>query len=267
MVMMEGRRTERAELQFVLENRRPVDVTDLGLSLQALGTEYEEFVVQHGYEILPINARLYISRVETGSIVVTLQTLLDQASFLLDYIDVFGGFVTNLNDIIEFLLKQDKATKPPTISTGSVERIAAIIEPIAKDSGSNLIINIVGNTAPVTVNPVIISSEKANAIQNGARRFLSATLPTHGSFEKELLYLDQMKGDPNAKTGDRGIIEKFSKKPVKLQFMNPAVKAAIVDQTENPFKMAYVVDGEISTVNGIPGLYKIHNVHEAIEKP
>jgi hypothetical protein len=58
MVMVEGTQPERAELQFVLHNRRPVDVTDLGQSLQAFGREYEEFVLDHGYEIPPVNARL-----------------------------------------------------------------------------------------------------------------------------------------------------------------------------------------------------------------
>jgi hypothetical protein len=148
-----------------------------------------------------------------------------------------------------------------------VERVATIVEPVAKDSGSNLTITVAGNTAPVTLHAVIVNSEKANALQNGARRFLGAALPSQGNFKKELLHLHQMRGDPRAKTGDRGVIEKFFSKPVKLHFMNPAVKAAIVDQTENPFKFAYLVDGEVSTVNGEPALYKIFDVHKAIEKP
>jgi hypothetical protein len=49
--------------------------------------------------------------------------------------------------------------------------------------------------------------------------------------------------------------------------MNPQVKASIVDTSDNPFKMAYIVDGEVSTVKGEPALYKIFCVHEAIEKP
>jgi hypothetical protein len=61
-----------------------------------------------------------------------------------------------------------------------------------------------------------------------------------------VLHLHQMRGVPKTSTGDRGIIEKFTKKPVKLRFMTPDVKARILDQPGNPFKMAYVVDGEVS---------------------
>jgi hypothetical protein len=54
---------------------------------------------------------------------------------------------------------------------------------------------------------------------------------------------------------------------VKLHFMTPEVKAAIVDQQDNPFRMAYVVDGEVGTIGGEPSrLYKIQEVHDAIEK-
>jgi hypothetical protein len=47
--------------------------------------------------------------------------------------------------------------------------------------------------------------------------------------------------------GDRGIIEKFSHKPVKLHFMSEEVKAAILEKSQNPFLMDYVVDGVVST--------------------
>lgn len=53
---------------------------------------------------------------------------------------------------------------------------------------------------------------------------------------------------------------------VKLLFLTPEAKAAILDKPENPFQWAYVIDGEVSTVEGEPALYKIAAVHEAIER-
>ncbi|MGJ5088507.1 hypothetical protein ACQR06_23480 [Bradyrhizobium sp. HKCCYLRH1065] len=256
-----------AELVVRFDNRRPVDVADLGLSLQALGKEYEEFVLAQ-HEPAPTNARLYIARVETGSILLVLETLLDQASFIFKHVDVFAGFLTNLQELIDFLLQtKGKAKDAATVKPSSIERVSTMVEPVAKDGGSSLTINVnvVGNTAPVNIQPIVINSERANAIQNSARRLLGPQLPTSGQFKGELLRLHQMKSDVTAKTGDRGIIEKFSKKPVKLHFMSPEGKAAILDQQDNPFKMAYVVDGEVGTLDGVPSLYKIYQVHDAIE--
>jgi hypothetical protein len=31
--------------------------------------------------------------------------------------------------------------------------------------------------------------------------------------------------------------------------------------------MAYVVDGEVGTIGGEPSLYKVYEVHDAIERP
>ncbi|UWU86163.1 hypothetical protein N2605_06845 [Bradyrhizobium yuanmingense] len=267
------RRADRHEIEARLEvrfdNRRPIDITDLGRSLQALGQEYEEFVVGR-YEPAPTNSRLYVARVETGSILLILEPLLDQASFIVKHIDVFAGFVTNLQEIVDFLLlAQSKSKKVKAVNPASVERVSEIVDPVAKDGGSTLTVNVhvQGNTAPVNIQPIIINHERANALQNQARRYLGPEIPTSGGFRSELLQLYQMKGDAKAKTGDRGVIEKFSKRPIKLRFMSPEVKAAIVDQQDNPFKMAYIVDGEMSTIRGEPALYKIYEVHDATEKP
>src|SRR5215813_1236201 len=58
----------RAELVVRLDTRRPVEVSDLGRSFQALGKQYEEFVVAHGYDQTPGNAQLFVTHLETGSI-------------------------------------------------------------------------------------------------------------------------------------------------------------------------------------------------------
>lgn len=254
MAMVEYGERERSALRVTLNNTRPVDITDLGRMLEAIGREYEEFVVGR-YEPPPVNARLFIAKVETGSIIFELQSLLDQASFVYHHLDVFAGFVANIQDIVDLLLQLDKPAKPETVTSSSVQNIATMVEPVAKDSGSNISIsvNIAGDsTAPVIVQPIVISSERANAIQNGARRYLGASLPASGRFRNELLELQQVRGDAKAKDGDRGTIEKFSHKPVKLLFMTPEVKATIVDKPDNPFKMVYLVDGEVSTVKGQP---------------
>ncbi len=92
---------------------------------------------------------------------------------------------------------------------------------------------------------------------------MGPAIPESGNFEKEVLYLEQMRGNSRSNVGDRGIIEKYSPKPIKLYFMSPEVKAAIVDRPQNPFRTTYLVDGQVSTAKGEPALYKIFHVHEA----
>src|SRR4051812_17150844 len=126
---------ERAELVLTLNNVRPVDVTDLGRSLHALGREYEQFVLRSGVEIPPVNARLFVSNLQTGSIIVTLQTLLDQGSFILKHLDILAGFLGNLRELLNWLYMFDKEKPPANVDAASVERISTILEPTANDHG------------------------------------------------------------------------------------------------------------------------------------
>jgi hypothetical protein len=56
---------ERIELTVRLDNTRPVEVSDLGQSLQALGKQYDEFVVSHGFDQTPANAQLFVTHLES----------------------------------------------------------------------------------------------------------------------------------------------------------------------------------------------------------
>jgi len=260
--------TDGPQLELIYEYAKPVELADLGESFLAFGRQYEDYIWEDGRDQIVGNVRLCITSLEQGSIIVRLKEILDQASFIIDASDVFAGFVGNLKEVVDYFRTQSPPTTPGhAITDADARNIAKIVEPVAKDGGATLSVNVVGNSAPVTVNNFVITHEQANAVQNNARRFLSAQIPESGPFYNEVMYLDQMRGDATSKVGDRGIIEKYSMRPVKLHFMSPEVKEAIVGKPENPFRMAYVVDGQVSTVKGKPALYKITAVHDALERP
>ena len=111
------------------------------------------------------------------------------------------------------------------------------------------------------------NSEQANAVQNRVRRFLGPSLPRVLTFQREPLYLVQVRDDPKGQVGDRGVVEKFSNRPVRLQFMNEVAKRAVLESSENPFKLVFIVDGEVGYVEDRPALYKISYVHEHFPRP
>lgn len=252
---------KEVRIRLRLANKKPVELVDLGQSFKALGEQYADYVsgVPGAGE-----GNLYVVRLQQRSpLVAELKGLLDQGSFVLNHIDVIAGFIANLNDLVEYFRLLGPIRPEPKAPTRiEAERLAKIIEPVAKDGGSQLNIAIQGDVH-VHMN-ISIDSERANAVQNNIRRFIGRPVPETGSFEREVLYLEQMRGNRSSSAGDRGIIEKFSPRPVKLHFMSEEVKAAILEKPQNPFLMDYVVDGQVSTARGEPALYKILKVHEAI---
>jgi hypothetical protein len=219
-------------------------------------------VTRHGYDHQAGNAKLYVAEVRSGSIILVLKNLLEQGSMVLKDIDVLAGFLANLYELIDYF-RTAKAEPPAEVTRDDANRLSRIVEPAAKDGSGSLSFTFIGSTAPITINNIVINNETANAIQNNVRRFLGPSVPDPGSFQREVLYLHQMRGDPMSKVGDRGVIERFSRKPVKLHFMTPEAKAAVLDRPY-PFKPAHIIDGQVSTVKGEPALYKVTNVHETL---
>lgn len=88
--------TDEVSLQVKYETERPVELADLGESFRSLGRHYEDYVHRHGFDQTPGNARLYVSELRTGSIVLILKNMLQQGSIVLKDLDVLAGFTTSL---------------------------------------------------------------------------------------------------------------------------------------------------------------------------
>jgi hypothetical protein len=264
-------------LTFKFDNTAPVAVDDLTASLKALSQAYEDFLIASGHVPPDEGVKLYIAELRTGSIIATLQALADQArlvfgdqgfadtvSYLFDHADTLAGFVTQLGELIEFFLGVRKMEEPPTKK--AADQVIKLFEPLAKDSSGQLAIQFNGDVKIGTVN-VIYNSQQANAVQNSAKRYLGPSLPSSRVLLDEVLTLHQVKGVPKAQAGDKGIIETVSKSPVKLWYASDDIKRSILELHENPFRLAFIVDVDVKTVDDKPALYKVLTLKDSFERP
>lgn len=243
-----------------LKNTKPVELLDLSTSFGALAQSFRDYATATTGDPAPDNLRLYVREIRPGSIIAELSTIAEQAHWILDHIEVLAGFVTNLNDIMAFFIGTEKPKDAP--SPHQARQIANIIEPVAKDGGSQMNITING---PVTVhNHFTINSLEANALQNGVQRYVGPQLPLTGVYRDQLMTLEQVKNSAKAKTGDRGIIEGLSVRPVRLRFLNDDSKRRVLDLEQNPFQSIFLVDVEMRSVSGKPALYTVLDVKDVI---
>jgi hypothetical protein len=250
-------------LSIEIENTQPVELTDLTDSLTGLAEEYKRRVALSEGIGVTEEVRLFVKEMKTGSIIAHLVT----------YAPLALPFIENANHIIEFskflsrayrYLTGKSRDKPDNLDKADFVNLTKILEPIAKDSGSQLNIGTLNFHAPVKVT---INSLEANAAQNAAKREIGLLQePATGIKEKVLLYWYQARNDPKSNAGDRAIIESIYPGPVKV-FVDEAIKSRLLLDADNPFTHAYVVDVAVETVKGRPALYRILNVHEVIEKP
>jgi hypothetical protein len=250
---------------------------DLTISLNTLAQSYEDYLLASGLAQPEEGIKLYVHELRTGTIIAQLQAIAEQGHFLFgehgvvstlkagyERADTLAPFIISLNDVIQFFLGNREGKEEP--SKKEADQIVKILEPVAKDNGSQVFFDFNG---PTHIDQIHFpyNSQEANAVQNSARRYLGPTLPTNQILRDELLTLHQVRGDSKSRSGDKGIIESISKLPVKLMFSSEEIKKGILDSPDNPFQRVFVVDVEVKTVGDKPALYKVLALKDNFEMP
>jgi hypothetical protein len=250
----------QGEITLEVKNTQPIELLDLTASLTALGGEYLRYLEYEHPEASASEVRLYVTEVHSGSVIATLMAaspqLIEAGAHALSVI----SFAEKLKKAYDFLIGLSK--KPEPLDKKTLRNLATIVEPIAKDSGSQL--NIGANYGNVFLS---ITSPQANYAQNTINRLLrdddSADTRLH---EQVVLYWYQARADASATTGDKGVIESISDAPVKVVCVTDRLKRQMILDVENPFREAYIVDVSVETIKGKPVVYRVLELHEKIPR-
>lgn len=253
------------KLQITINNTKPIVLTDLTMALLGVGQQFERFIENETNEQHAASSELFIKEVRSGSIIVELVTqvlpvvpLLWQGGTLLEW-------VNHTKSVIEWL--NGKLSSPPKdLTKQDLKQWSNILEPIAKDHGSQMNFT-VSDGSQVVINQIFISSEQANAAQNQIKREIEKLEePDDHTQRKRVMVWYQSKFDSSSSTGDKAVIESISKTPIKVIFENNAVKKAMLaGDTRYPkqwHELAYIVDVKVQTVQDIPKVYTIINYYD-----
>lgn len=256
-------------LTIEISNEQPVLLEDFTHGFSAVADEYQDYVQRRG-TAPPPDAQLYVREIRTGSIIVDLIArhgpeiaitaipFMEHASSVIE----FAGYLKRCYEY----LTGGRSDKPDDLTPKNYLDLSQIVEPVAKDSASQ--INISGTVNGNVVVNIGMDSVMANAAQNAARREIdNLGIPDKRIHEKVALYLYQGRNDPKSTSGDRGIIESISPSHVRLVFVNEMVKGQVFRIPENPFKSVFVVDVAVETVKGRPVLFNVLAIHDVFDKP
>lgn len=240
-------------IKITLNYKKPVDLIDISLSLSALGNEFQ-LHSEKSKNGVP-GSRLYLHKVEQGSLIAELIALSSQASVFVDQAEAISGFINNFKWLTEFLLGR-RADKPD-IDKKQLDRLDSFLNPVAKDPGAQWVISN-NDTVNITIN-----YQEANAMQNAAARERDLLKePVTGLHQQVALTFQQTRNNPEI--GNRAKIESIYHLPIKVIFSNEEVHQEMLMHDENPLTGIYLVDVRVETVNDKPVLYKIVKYHERI---
>lgn len=246
-------------LELKINNVRPVRLEDLSLSLLAFNHQFHKFVESETNKETDVATELLIKEVRSGSIIVE---LVSEAAPIVPLLWEGGSLVQWSNvvkDTCQWLLGKID-TPPKNVAKQDLQEWNKFVEPVAKDNGSQMNINVTDNGK--VINQIFINSMEANAIQNRISNLIEdIDTPDDNVHKRKVMYWYQTKFDSNSDTGNKAIIDDLSKSGLKVIFEDYAVKDEML-HSDTKFgkpwhELAYVVDVEVQTVRGTPKMYKV----------
>jgi hypothetical protein len=244
-------------LEVVINNTKPVVLTDLTLSLLAVGQQYETFLEHELPENIQVSSALLVREVRTGSIIFDLitQAAIPTIPLLWMHKDSLAQWCEVATELMKYLTGM--LDRPPkTITKHDLNQWHSILEPVAKDGGSQMNFN-VNNEGNIIIKQLIINSADANAAQNRIRKEIGEIVqPTDTLHRKQVMTWFQARFDPGSQIGNKVMIENISDRPLRVLFDDDTIRDAMFAQGIKyniPWhELAYVVDVQIQTIEGKP---------------
>jgi hypothetical protein len=251
-------------LSVKIENKNQIELNQLASSLNALSAQYDSFLRKSNTDYTKNDRKLYISELKQGSIIIELFSSI--AACTTDFNAIFE-FFNYLKDSFDWLLERGK--QKFKYSKSDLEQLGEFINPIARDSGSVINIQISNSGSGDVTSNIFIDHLQANAAQNIASKKLEDMREEKRKiFNKEFMYWASADFyDQKNKTSDKVIIENIDKKAKVAIFLDENDKKTATSRNKKfPEKnwqdLIYVVDVEISYIQDCPKAYKILKLYE-----
>lgn len=238
------------------KNKRPIELTTLTASLSAIGDQFKRFVADH--RGVDAETRLFVHEIRPGSIIAELVELGKAADDLWEARDYIAPFLPVLKDAVDAILHLTPAAKQ--LDRPTIKNIANIVGPITVDNGSQL--NLIDNRGGNVTNNFFVTPPQATTIANNALHLLNSQFPEEQRFSNEPMVLFQLRDAPPGKSGDLGVIDRFSPRPFKLVFSSDMVKHAILHENGHPFEQVFWVSGIVKTAGGTIVAYHVIDLVE-----
>lgn len=254
---------ENEYLLIKIENTKPIELYDFSNSFLALHNQYKRFT-QKNYKNIDENVKLYVNELKEGSKIVNivrfLTTLIPQ--------EIVTDFNKYLKTQFDAFLEQKfpeleeklghKLTKLELIELRTILKHNSddYQSKIHFEAGKNN--NITNNFYYDGVQTRAINDEINKSILN-----LNENLPQ--DFRNEILQLS-IKKTSSGSIVVKGIIDSVETKEIQILFNSEDIKEDMLNKNEdNPFKVCYVVNGEIKRVNGEVKAYLIKELIDIID--
>jgi hypothetical protein len=252
---------------------QPAELLDLVDLFAAISSQFERYM-KSNYPDLDQHAKLYVRHIREGSIIIELVPIMQTIIGTMDYTLIVDNFVQRYKDALHTYLSGGKKES----TRQEIRDYLGSVRAIARDTDGKAVISSAEYKETKTSKRV--SFEFTTDQAREARNTLEAQnvqieLPALEVHNRVLMrFYQQNIAEPkigSRKTGEKGIIESISLKPLSIIYETELAKERIYyekkEDEHNIFHKGFYVDCYVERVNGKPVAYRIFDVHEIIDLP
>ena len=268
---------EPTHLSFKLEHKSPIEIGDFVSSFVGLGDQYEKYLTAN-YPALSGRAKIYVKKVESGSIIAELiplmQGTLGPAITMMDSVLILRDFVHYTRNKVAPYFKTDGRLEDANKS--DLKDVLNTISAVANDPNGKAVLEAVSykdGKRQIEADFVFKTSDAQQALIEIEAHKKEMDAESSADHERVLMVFtrtDIHDATVGKKSVDRVVIEEISKKPLALIYASQLAEDQIKDEIradDSVYKKGFVVDVNVNIRKGNAVAYSVTNVHQIIDLP
>jgi hypothetical protein len=260
-----------AYITLKLDLSEPVEALDFAQAFSSLAVQFDEYLKDNHPDLVG-EAKIYITEVKQGSIIVDMIPWIKEAIGYMDNVTIVAAFGSLLSKRVRAYLHGnfiEPFTKP------NLHAVASLIRAVAKDKGGSAQIETARYEQGFWHKKLEISFSTKEARKGletieSHKRVLELTANAdHQRVTMTFVRSSIMEANIGKKTGELVCVESISSKGLPLVYASSLaeqqIKHEIREADENVFKKAFIVDANVELRNGKPIAYRVTNLHQVID--
>lgn len=234
--------------------------------MNAINKAYTSFVQKKRYLGEVSKSKLYVEKVEEGSIIIYLKEIITATLLpIVENLNPVLDFVANVKTVLSYF-KLGEGEKPK-LDVQECENLSRMFDVTAKDPKSKLTIEVIDSTnTNIHLHNCSFNFGESNGIQKQLEQEAEAIRENStddNTYSRVLMVIYQVRTDKESGKGNKAIVDDIAKgKKVPIVFDSDELRDKILYSETNPTQFAFQVDIAVQTINGTPIAYKITALHD-----
>lgn len=264
---MKDLKPQETALLVHIEHSKPIEVSEFVSSLNALNSLYISFVKKNGNNKAMTKSKLYVEKIEEGSIDVFLCELASAAIIpFLENANAIFDFASYVKKVYDYFAKG--SGDKPELDYQECTNFHDVLSVVTSDQKGKMEIGAINKSEKgIIFNKCTFNFGDGNGTQRllkkEAEELKSVSVET-AVHERVLMQIYQMRTEPGTDIGNMAIIDEiYQGKKLGVVFATDELKKAILF-SYNPSQKAYWVDVKVLTLGGKPKAYNVVALHDTI---